>query len=307
MSVTLLACGILLAGAGLVAAGLGISLSDLPIGNTLLVVGAIGLVGGLQLVGLSSAVADLALLRKGMATRPGSGARPERAAEPAAPARQTAEPAPPEVRLPEPRPPVAAPGVDVSASAIERLRSSIPRPERAVPVAEDVPLSPNGNHSAPQHDPVPHAPAARPASGGAAVETLKEPRLDFLFRQRQARPAAPENFDSMWPKRPTRSDPQAVPRVEVAPATAGAEPPAAELPAREEPMPEMAAPPPNFEPAVAAPVPEPARSVAILKSGVVDGMAYTLYADGSIEAQLPQGMVRFGSIAELRAHIENGS
>ena len=33
-------------------------------------------------------------------------------------------------------------------------------------------------------------------------------------------------------------------------------------------------------------------------------MAYTLYPDGSIEAQLPQGTVRFGSIAELRAHIE---
>ncbi len=49
------------------------------------------------------------------------------------------------------------------------------------------------------------------------------------------------------------------------------------------------------------------RSVAILKSGVVDGMAYTLYADGSIEAQLPQGTVRFGSIAELRAHIESNA
>ena len=47
--------------------------------------------------------------------------------------------------------------------------------------------------------------------------------------------------------------------------------------------------------------------MAILKSGVVDGMAYTLYADGSIEAQLPQGTVRFGSIAELRAHIENNA
>jgi hypothetical protein len=33
-------------------------------------------------------------------------------------------------------------------------------------------------------------------------------------------------------------------------------------------------------------------------------MAYTLYADGSIEAKLPHGTVRFGSSAELRAHIE---
>ncbi len=55
----------------------------------------------------------------------------------------------------------------------------------------------------------------------------------------------------------------------------------------------------------AAPAAAPARAVTILKSGVVDGMAYTLYADGSIEAQLPQGTVRFGSIAELRAHIES--
>jgi len=52
---------------------------------------------------------------------------------------------------------------------------------------------------------------------------------------------------------------------------------------------------------------EPATSPAILKSGVVDGMAYTLYADGSIEAKLPEGTVRFGSVAELRAHIESNS
>ena len=43
---------------------------------------------------------------------------------------------------------------------------------------------------------------------------------------------------------------------------------------------------------------------AVLKSGVVDGMAYTLYTDGSIEAKLPDGTVKFGSIGELRAHIE---
>ena len=44
--------------------------------------------------------------------------------------------------------------------------------------------------------------------------------------------------------------------------------------------------------------------LTVLKSGIVDGMAYTLYSDGSIEAQLPQGLLRFGSISELRAHIE---
>jgi hypothetical protein len=49
------------------------------------------------------------------------------------------------------------------------------------------------------------------------------------------------------------------------------------------------------------------QATTILKSGVVEGMAYTLYADGSIEAELPNGRVRFGSIAELRAHIESNS
>jgi hypothetical protein len=46
------------------------------------------------------------------------------------------------------------------------------------------------------------------------------------------------------------------------------------------------------------------RGPAILKSGVIDGMPYTLYADGSIEAQLPQGMVKFASVDALRTHLE---
>jgi hypothetical protein len=45
--------------------------------------------------------------------------------------------------------------------------------------------------------------------------------------------------------------------------------------------------------------------VTVLKSGVVDGMAYSLYSDGSIEAQMPEGMMRFASIEELRAHLDH--
>ena len=64
---------------------------------------------------------------------------------------------------------------------------------------------------------------------------------------------------------------------------------------------------PAPEPRPAAPAPEAPATVSILKSGVVDGMAYTLYSDGSIEAQLPQGTLRFGSITELRNHIEQSA
>jgi hypothetical protein len=49
---------------------------------------------------------------------------------------------------------------------------------------------------------------------------------------------------------------------------------------------------------------EPAApAVTVVKSGVVDAMEYKLYSDGSIEAQMPEGMVRFESIDALRAHL----
>ena len=50
--------------------------------------------------------------------------------------------------------------------------------------------------------------------------------------------------------------------------------------------------------------PEDQPEVTVLKSGIVDGMAYSLYSDGSIEAQMPEGMMRFASIDELRAHLD---
>jgi hypothetical protein len=36
-------------------------------------------------------------------------------------------------------------------------------------------------------------------------------------------------------------------------------------------------------------------------------MAYTLYTDGSIEAQLPKGLMRFASIEDLRNYLEKNS
>jgi hypothetical protein len=43
---------------------------------------------------------------------------------------------------------------------------------------------------------------------------------------------------------------------------------------------------------------------AILKSGVIDGRPYTLYADGSIVVDLPRGRMKFASAEALRLHIE---
>jgi hypothetical protein len=48
-------------------------------------------------------------------------------------------------------------------------------------------------------------------------------------------------------------------------------------------------------------------TVTILKSGVIEGMAYTLYSDGSIEAELPRGVMRFATIEALRNHLANSA
>lgn len=323
MSVVLLIVGILLAGAGLAAGGFGVLFNELNLGATLILAGTTALCGGLVLVGLAAVVTELRRVSEGLRVKPI--ARPGRPTEaegvpgalPAIAAPPPATRPRPEVRESRPvEPPLPQPAtaVDVSAAAIERLRSSIPRVERPEPSVvaegEHVPLSPNGggHPSATPRAPGVAAPpeprvTAEDRPGGAAVETVKASRLDFLFRSRPARPLQPQNFDSTWPSdgRPAPGKArEAEPRLDDRP-----------------PAPPLAAPAPppvaaDAAPRRAEPVPSPAATeapptAAILKSGVVDGMAYTLYADGSIEAKLPHGTVRFGSIAELRAHIESNS
>jgi len=94
-------------------------------------------------------------------------------------------------------------------------------------------------------------------------------------------------FDVVWPDARAKSAPEHAPR----------EP---KLDMKAEPTP----PRPEPRPEKRTDVPASERPPAILKSGVIDGMAYTLYADGSIQAELPQGVVRFASVDALRAHLE---
>lgn len=71
-----------------------------------------------------------------------------------------------------------------------------------------------------------------------------------------------------------------------------------------ESQPAAIAAPPGRPVAGSAP---PPQSQSILKSGVIDEMAYTLFTDGSIEAQMPDGTMRFASIDELRRHLDTQS
>jgi hypothetical protein len=322
--------GIVLAAVGIAAIGFGIPINEFTLGTTLIVAGVSALTGGLILIGLAAVVAELGRLaeavRTRIAVRPAArSAEAPEAAEPAAsttavaPApmvavgarspqtasRPRAEAPVSETRPREPHRAAELPEVDVSAPAVERLRASIPRAER--PTAEpsilahdeEVPLSPNGAAHVQTRPPGVEAAPPEPKvsaddrAGGAAVEALKASRLDFLFRSKPTRPASQrENFDAVWP-----TDARAAKRAESEPA------PVVETAQRQA---DQAASVQDRRPEP-APLEEPRGAATILKSGVVDGMAYTLYNDGSIEAKLPDGTVRFGSIAELRAHIERNS
>jgi len=109
-------------------------------------------------------------------------------------------------------------------------------------------------------------------------------------------PNGQDGFDSVWPDRAA-----AAPAHEPAKHEAGFDMPLPPIPSR----------PGERRPTEIrteiSPKPASERGPAVLKSGVIDGMPYTLYADGSIEAALSTGTVKFASVDELRAHLEKQS
>ena len=326
MVLGLLALGVLVTAAGFVTIGFGIPASALSFGDTLIIAGTTAVVGGLLLIGLAMAVRQLQQIAQALnaplrALHPAettetamvpptarltpAAARapmPPQPAQPAAPRMpEAAMPRPPEQRAAfEPRFPATA--SNESAGPLEWLRKS-KAGNGEVPVVEvhdeaplqpptpPRPMSPLANMAEPVFEPKAWSP-----SRGAQGEGRPASRAEQVARANPVAERPKENgtFDMAWPEarngRPTNG--QAEQR-HVAPEL----PP----PARhhdEQPAPE------HRGDAQPAPMGEP-QPVAILKSGVIDGMAYTLYADGSIEAELPQGTVRFASIDELRAHLEH--
>jgi hypothetical protein len=308
MYLVLLVFGGVLTFAGLALAASGLSIHDHVFDMSIVTPGIVSAVGGLALIGLGMALRVLQRIEHALATRQMSRVtRPSEAAEPAI-LTQRLDPA---VRIPLPAKtgsrwqPAASAAAAAPVAADENRLEDLPdkvaensprkspvvaRAETATIVEEmDVALSqavPSSVDAAvSQFDKLR---AARRKNG--ATPGRIAPRLDATARSPLLtdRPKGPA-FETLWPKgsRPARAA-QATPAQEAA---APAEPEAANEPAAEAPQ-------------TAAPN---ANEVSVLKSGVVDGMAYTLYSDGSIEADLPQGALRFGSITELRNHIEQSA
>jgi hypothetical protein len=288
--------------AGLVMIGFGVPINEFSFGNTLISAGTTAVVGGLILFGLGIVAGQLRRVAEALvAGAPVRQAEPGEAFENAdtslapplqgrvAPLRPKPEPSPAEPGTVSPAP-FSLPPISM---APDTLAPALRNPDMESAIEDEASLSPH-------HGLTPAAqsggdlggiarPSAPPAGGAGSGMPAKNREAGWRSPAPVTPAATPPpvrtfpnaNFDAMWPTE------------DKLPKAPAAEP---TVPLREPSVP----PPKRAEP-------EKPRAAAILKSGVVDGMGYTLYVDGSIEAELPQGTLRFASINELRSHIAKNS
>jgi hypothetical protein len=287
MMIVMLIVGIGCVLAGLLAIGFGIPVQEFSFGNTLILSGAVTACTGLVILGLRVVVGEL----KKIAQRLDSSVHPDLSLDRAATEPQPAATAAPRAQAPagggflfnrdQPAPedtghaeadtqPPPAPWLE-EAAARDRARNEVPlvsQPAEAAPAVK-------------QRRNLLFSSTSRRERERAQARTT-----DSIAESGEGQPAT---FENAWPKSERSRGGEAPPRrggrapstfPEAAADAAGADrhPPAA--PAEDQPP------------------------VTVLKSGVVDGMAYSLYSDGSIEAQMPEGMMRFASIDELRTHLD---
>jgi hypothetical protein len=273
MPIFLFFVGAIAVAAGVGMIGYGIPVREFSFGNTLIIAGTTAAVGGLVLIGVGAVVSQLRRIAETLAAQPVSSRRPFEAFEPPAGPRA----APMSNRMPGPpgKPQSEGrklpPAMDASAPAAIRgdnRPASVPAPKLQNPDRQGATGQEVAEEPAPP--PSPRGGSNAPPAPGPEFEAPWQSPLP------PSRAAKSSNFDSMWPadsrlaKRPIVGEAKSEPRSDMGP----------------------------------TPTPSaPGEPAPILKSGVVDGMGYTLYIDGSIEAELPQGTLRFASINELREHL----
>jgi hypothetical protein len=291
MLIALLIAGIAFLLAGLVGIAFGIPVKEFSFGNTEILAGVITACAGMIMLALWVAVRELkrAMQPLGLGVGPGVAATPPRAVFPPPAAPHDPAAGFDDVMFNQPgghRPDDAEPATQPSA----------PPPWHEETASRD-----RGRNETPPAPPAEPAPKQRrnllfSSTSRKERDRAEERTVDpGLADPRPAAPTAPPlppkpseappaTFEDAWPQseRPRSVDVSRrsrTPPLPVEANAAGADRPAA---ARNEEPPQ----------------------VTVLKSGVVDGMAYSLYSDGSIEAQMPEGMMRFASIEELRTHLD---
>lgn len=285
--VVLLLAGLGLLLAGLTAIGFGIQINEFSLGNTLIVAGTMGTCSGMLLIGLWMAVRELKKIARRLGPDAARAFHADNPSQPATtgdtPHQQIAEPdhhGRVEPAAPSSEPPWPGEVTASDRGPDERQPSPVavepvpaPRPKRNLLFSS----SSRKERERAQARTDPSMTAPEPAAPPPVSEPPEAP---------------PASFDDAWPKpERARSDTPPPRRAGRTPSTFAEADTAVDNADRHPPAVR------NDEPA----------QVTVLKSGVVDGMAYSLYSDGSIEAQMPEGMMRFASIDELRAHLDHRS
>ena len=291
MMAVLLIAGIGFLLAGLLAIGFGIPVKEFSFGNTLMLMGAVSACTGMILLGLWTVVRQL----KDIAQRLGPGFPSELHAGAASATPRNQAPQNGGFLFSRDQPASENEDVEEAATSAPWHEEAAPRDHRRNDAPEPVEATPavkprrNLLFSTSSRKERERA-QARTADPSAAE--LRPPPAAELPPPPESSEAPPATFDDAWPKSdraraadalPPRRSGRAPSTFAEASGTSGAD---------------------RTPPAVRNEDPPP---VTVLKSGVVDGMAYSLYSDGSIEAQMPEGMMRFASIDELRAHLDQRS
>ena len=284
MMSALLVAGTVAVLAGLGAIAYGIPVKEFSFGNTMVLSGTIAVCTGLLLFGLSAVLGELKVMTHRLRLRLSTDEDPKALQLPGRDRERD------EVDV------TAAPPIEDlwreggsprgrSSRALERPLlpepEPEPEPEPVIPIPEPKPR--RNLFEARRERERTEKRAAEPVMPDFRTPPMSEPPP--LPMDEPALQASPPDFEESWPKQERMRAPEPI------------LPPLPPLQRRA-----ARAAPAFMEP----PPPRPAESpaVAVIKSGVVDGMAYSLYSDGSIEAQMPEGMMRFASIDELRTHLD---
>jgi hypothetical protein len=324
MQTLLLAIGAIAAAVGVFTIGFGFEIYDFSFGNTLIIAGTISLIGGIMTVGIAVAIRELTRVADAVVTRSpsrgvtqgdsadavGSGTNPRRNSSSRAmvPAKSQPETSGRDSRATEPRLTTMRSAADLDEPVAPRARQnvyplvrpasgsvSIDEPDNVAsfaqtPVRAGSPSRADFGSGSKLSDTRPIQSKAGAQITGMQATLVEAPRgiATEPFDRTRA-----HSFDSVWPADGKHAQfvNEAVAR-ELRPESDTAMTDPAEGSA---PTSDRAEPRTSSEP----------HPASILKSGVIDGMAYTLYIDGSIEAQLSETRVRFSSIEALRKHLEN--
>lgn len=290
----LVALGAVITAAGLALLASGVSIQDHAFDAATVTQGVIAIIGGCILVGLAFVVRALLRVERALMLRPV--ARPAglgESVEPSALAASAGQPNPKKAATPQNQPAAVAAEVrpaPAQQTAAEPQRAPALAQLESAPVVEesDVSLLPKAAPRSEVGNDETHSGVAGKLNGATHAKVAARRAVSGRPARHSPQQGKISIFDSLWPK----AQRPAAPEVQPPPAAQVASPPADE-----------SAPEPAVQFAAAAEEP-PLAAVQIVKSGVVEGMAYTLYSDGSIEAQLPGGTIHFRSITELRNHIE---